>query len=132
MRRLLRWAGVNCAAVLLTVVNVSACTDDSGGSEGACPLSAPYCGGEFPLNTQDTTEYGPAWTNVITQFLPCYGPYALCYYADCTSITDTTVECPCESLFGLNFVESSSIMNLPVYEETLYFPMNLIRITGAQ
>ena len=120
MRKLLGAGAVTYAALLLTTINASGCTDATRVIPiDECPLSAPYCGGEFPLNTQDTTQYGPAWTNVITQFLPCYGPYALCYYADCTSSTDTTVECPCESLFGLNFVEASSIMNLPVYEETV-------------
>lgn len=85
-----------------------------------CPLAAPYCGGAFPLNTQNTTPYGPPWANVTTQFLPCYGPYALCYYADCTPGIDSTVtECECEPLFGLNFVEISSILNKTVYEETI-------------
>lgn len=85
-----------------------------------CPLAEPYCGGDFPLNTQNTTQYGPPWANVTTQFLPCFGPYALCYYADCTPGIDGTVtECECDSLFGLNFVEVSSILNKYVYQETL-------------
>ncbi len=99
---------------LLILLAVAGCSD-SGTDD--CPLAEPYCGGDFPLNTADTTEYGPAWTNVITTFYPCYGPYALCYYADCTPGSDGTVSnCPCTTWYGLNFVEGSSILNLPVYE----------------
>jgi hypothetical protein len=103
------------APVLILAV-LAGCS--SSGGDG-CPLAEPYCGGDFPLNTQDTTQYGPPWTNVITTFYPCYGPYALCYYADCTPGSDRTVaNCPCTKWYGLNFVDGSSILNLPVYEET--------------
>jgi|MEHZ01.6.fsa_nt_MEHZ011615193.1_3 hypothetical protein len=114
-----------CRNLIITVLLTFAygCSDSDSESidlTGTCPLGAPYCGGDFPLNNQDTTPYGPPWVNVESQFWPCYGPYALCYYADCEPSEDGTVtECPCESLFGLNFVEESSIMNLPVYEETV-------------
>ena len=111
---------LNMVAVLVFVFLFSAGCDSDSSTSVECPLAAPYCGGDFPLNIQDTTEYGPPWANVITQFWPCYGPYALCYYADCTPGVDGTVtDCPCESLFGLNFVEESSILNRAVYEETV-------------
>lgn len=103
---------------LLAMLSLVGC--DTNTRPITCPLAPPYCGGLFPLNNQNTTQYGPPWANVVTQFLPCFGPYALCYYADCTpGLNDTVTECECESLFGLNFVEMSSIMNKPVYEETI-------------
>jgi hypothetical protein len=52
-------------AVLALVLSILAgCSD----SDNGCPLAEPYCGGDFPLNAQNTTQYGPPWTNVITQF----------------------------------------------------------------
>lgn len=103
-------------ALVLVMSILAGCSDSGKG----CPLGEPYCGGDFPLNTQKTTQYGPPWTNVITEFYPCYGPYALCYYADCTPGSDPSLSnCPCTTWYGLNFVEASSILNLPVYEETV-------------
>lgn len=92
-----------------------------------CPLPEPFCGGSFPLNTQFTTQYGPPWANVVTSssdWIYCFGPYALCYYANCTPApgSDGTVaDCPCFEAFGLNFVDINSILNEDVYEETVAF-----------
>jgi len=110
-----RTATVALAVLVLLLGVLAGCSD----SDDGCPLAEPYCGGDFPLNTKNTTKYGPPWTNVVTQFYPCYGPYALCYYADCTPGSDSSVSnCPCTTWYGLNFVEVSSILNLPVYEQT--------------
>lgn len=120
-RRLDLGAGKLRVLALIAIVAFG-CTDDDVEPIEECPLGAPYCGGTFPLNAQNTTQYGPPWVNATSQFWPCFGPYALCYYADCvTDATSTLSECPCDSLFGLNFVEESSILNLPVYEETVKF-----------
>jgi hypothetical protein len=88
-----------------------------------CPLPAPFCGGDFPLNTEMTTEYGPAWADVAltpSDFLPCFGPYALCYYANCPVAEDGRVSaCECFEWFGPNFVLMTSILNAESYQETI-------------
>ncbi|MEO8604013.1 MAG: hypothetical protein ABI629_15665 [bacterium] len=89
----------------------------------ACDLPPPFCGGEFPLNLAMTTDYGPAWADVslsASDFLPCFGPYALCYYANCTVSSDGKVSnCPCYEWFGPNFVLKTSILNADSYQATL-------------
>ncbi len=88
-----------------------------------CDLPPPFCGGEFPLNTEMTTEYGPAWADVSLEpsdFLPCFGPYALCYYANCTVSPDGKVsDCPCYEWFGPNFVVINGILNADSYQRTV-------------
>jgi len=88
-----------------------------------CDLPLPFCGGDFPLNLEATTPYGPAWANVLlapTDFLPCFGPYALCYYANCTVAVDGEVaNCPCYEWFGPNFVDINSILNADSYAATV-------------
>ena len=70
-----------------------------------------------------TTQYGPAWADVSlssSDFLPCFGPYALCYYADCTVSADGTVsDCPCYEWFGPNFVAINAILNADSYQATV-------------
>jgi len=87
-----------------------------------CPFPEPFCGGEFPLNTLQTTDYGPAWADVSTSpgdFVPCFGPYALCYYAECTVSPDGSVsDCPCYEWFGTSYVLTNAILNLDVYNAT--------------
>jgi hypothetical protein len=90
----------------------------------SCPLPAPFvCGGEFPLNTTMTTAYGPAWADVIVEpinFLPCFGPYALCYYANCPVGPDgKTSACSCFEWFGPNFVLVNGILNQDVWDQTM-------------
>lgn len=88
-----------------------------------CDLPPPFCGGSFPLNLEMTTPYGPAWANVSTSssdFLPCFGPYALCYYADCEVAPDGKVaKCPCYEWFGPNFVDINAILNADSYNATI-------------
>jgi len=88
-----------------------------------CDLPPPFCGGDFPLNTAMTTQYGPAWADVSlssSDFLPCFGPYALCYYANCTVSADGTVsDCPCYEWFGPNFVAINAILNADSYQATV-------------
>jgi hypothetical protein len=88
-----------------------------------CDLPPPFCGGDFPLNTEMTTIYGPAWADVslgANDFLPCFGPYALCYYANCTVSTDgKTSSCPCYEWFGPNFVLINAILNADSYQATV-------------
>src|SRR5262245_48540953 len=79
---------ISCFLLLLSILlGVAACSDDDGGNgaptpmpaatatptNAPCPLPPPFCGGDFPLNTDLTTPYGPAWANVVlapTNFLP--------------------------------------------------------------
>lgn len=88
-----------------------------------CDLPPPFCGGDFPLNTVMTTDYGPAWADVALtpqDFLPCFGPYALCYYANCEVAPDGKVSnCPCYEWFGPNYVLVNAILNLDSWEETV-------------
>ncbi len=88
-----------------------------------CDLPPPFCGGEFPLNTAMTTPFGPAWADVsfsASDFLPCFGPYALCYYANCTVAPDGKVSnCPCYEWFGPNFVAINAILNADSYQATV-------------
>ena len=113
-------------ACLVVLAAVTGCGDNDGvppPTPAACPLPLPFCGGDFPLNTAMTTPYGPAWANVITapsDFLPCFGPYALCYYANCTVSADGKVSaCPCYEWFGPNFVVINSILNADSYRATV-------------
>jgi hypothetical protein len=70
-----------------------------------------------------TTQYGPAWADVSlssSDFLPCFGPYALCYYANCTVSADGKVsDCPCFEWFGPNFVVINAILNADSYQATV-------------
>ncbi len=95
-------------------------------SNSNCPLPYPFCFGSFPLNTQQTTAYGPAWADVTTStsdWITCFGPYALCFYADCTvtDSSDPVANCPCYETFGTNFVDINAILNDDVYNETKAF-----------
>lgn len=87
-----------------------------------CPLPFPFCGTDFPLNTVMTTEYGPAWADIFLSadnYLPCFGPYALCYYANCTVDAYGNASCPCYEWFGPNFVDINAILNLDSYQATV-------------
>ena len=130
---------VRSIAVGLALLGVAACGGDDGNqatptqmttatpaptatpTPPPCPLPPPFCGGDFPLNTEQTTPYGPAWANVLlhpTDFLPCFGPYVLCYYANCTVGLDGASACPCFEWFGTNFVDINGILNLDSYLAT--------------
>ena len=102
---------------------VAACSDRSASS--SCPLPAPFCGTDFPLNTAQTTPYGPPWADVRygeNQWAACFGPYALCYYANCTPNADGTVaDCPCFDWYGTSYVLIDSILNADDYQATRTF-----------
>jgi len=95
-----------------------------GCSSADCPLGPPFCGSDFPLNTQMTTQYGPPWVDVVAapdQWITCYGPYALCYYADCVVNPDsggTVADCPCFEWFGTNHILLNSILNADLFQQT--------------
>lgn len=97
------------------------------GSNALPILPPPFTGGSFPLNTQDTTAYGPAWADVSTgasDWATCFGPYALCYYANCTVSTSskgTVADCSCFEMYGTNYVDINAILNNDVYNETKAF-----------
>ncbi len=101
----------------------------TGCNSSSCPLAFPFCG-SFPLNTQQTTSYGPPWADVTTSssdWITCFGPYALCYYANCTPefySSGTVASCPCYEWFGTNFVDINAILNNDVYNETKAFCAN--------
>lgn len=111
--------------MLLIVVGLLGVACGSGTSSVLLP--PPFTGGSFPLNTQDTTTYGPAWADVTTSksdWATCFGPYALCYYANCTVASTsrgTVADCPCYSTFGTNYVDINAILNNDVYNETKTF-----------
>jgi len=130
--------GLRSLASLLTLLAVGGCDDGDHRSQGTptatvspapsvtptpvpCDLAPPFCGGDFPLNTIMTTPYGPAWANVVlgnTGFVPCFGPYALCYYADCTVEPGGVSTCPCFEWYGTNYVDINGILNLDSYLAT--------------
>jgi hypothetical protein len=111
--------GDDCDPVTPTPTGVPSPTP----TPGACPLPAPFCGGDFPLNTEQPTEYGPAWADVALEpsdFVPCFGPYALCYYADCAVAPDGRVsDCPCYEWFGTSYVLTTAILNADLYQATI-------------
>lgn len=90
-----------------------------------CPLAAPFCGSDFPLNTTATTSYGPAWADVVlspNDFYPCFGRYALCYYSNCTvnaGSNGTVSDCPCFDWFGPSYVMINGNLNLDSYQQTV-------------
>jgi len=124
-----KWRLFTALLFALLALQVGACGNNngSGGSSSDCPLPFPFCGGSFPLNTQQTTQYGPPWANVVlttSDWIPCFGPYALCFYAECeySEGSDGTVaNCPCFEAFGMNFVDINAILNEDVYNETVAF-----------
>ena len=92
----------------------------------------------FPFNDTMTTDFGPAFADVILEpvnFLPCEGgPIALCYYSGpetdatglglelpCVQTLDgTTANCECfEVSYGKYFVDINAILNLDVYNDTI-------------
>lgn len=87
-----------------------------------CPLPEPFCGGDFPLNTEMPTQYGPAWADVSLGsdgFFPCFGHYALCFYANCTVGPNGASACPCFDWYGTSYVEVNGILNLDSYLATV-------------
>lgn len=85
---------------------------------------------DFPFNDTMTTDFGPAFADILlepTNFLPCVGgPYALCYYSG--PETETCVvapgggfaNCKCfEIPYGLYFVDINAILNLNIYIDTI-------------
>lgn len=114
--------------LLLVSLVGGACNRSNSNSSSDCPLPFPFCGGSFPLNTQQTTAYGLPWADVTTSssdWITCFGPYALCYYANCTpDPSGLTADCPCYSTFGTNFVDINAILNNDVYNETKAFCTN--------
>ena len=130
---------IRYAMIALVALVLAGCSDDDDNRPAAtptatsaptatptpvpCDLPPPFCGGTFPLNTVMTTEYGPAWADVSlssSDFLPCFGPYALCYYANCEVSDDGKVgACPCYEWFGPNFVAINAILNLDVWQATV-------------
>lgn len=109
--------------ILLIALSLTGCSG-SDQSSSACPLPEPFCGDSFELNLQQTTDYGPAWADIVTSsedWITCFGPYALCYYANCTpspGSDGTVAECSCFEAFGINFVDINAILNDDVYTET--------------
>jgi len=112
------------AIFLTSFLLLSATSCDSGPSPALPP---PFTGGSFPLNTQMTTAYGPAWADVTTStsdWITCFGPYALCYYANCTEKPNSygmIANCSCYETFGTNYVDINAILNNDVYNETKTF-----------
>lgn len=120
----IRSMGRGLSVAILVMAVASCSSDDGGGGAQTCDLPEPFCGGDFPLNTLQTTPYGPAWADVRTgpdDWAACFGPYALCYYANCTASPDGVAECPCYDWFGTNYVLLSAILNLDAYNETQSF-----------
>jgi hypothetical protein len=113
---------LRAALLALSLVLAASCSDTTISS---CPLPEPFCGTDFPLNTEETTPYGPPWANVTfgdNEWAACFGPYALCYYANCQpSEEGSTADCPCYDWFGTSYVQISSILNLDAYQATLSF-----------
>ncbi len=107
----------------LTYSGIIACSN----ADSDCPLPPPFCGGDFVLNTEMTTPYGPAWADISAPpsgWATCYGPYALCYYAQCEPSAEngnTVADCPCYEWFGTNHVLINAILSLDLYQETLAF-----------
>lgn len=126
-RKTLQKRGFFFSIILFTILSlqIGGCLNGT-----ICPLPKPFCGGEFPLNTQNTTPYGPPWANVTTSssdWITCFGPYALCFYAQCTPVpgsAESISACPCFETFGVNFVDINAILNNDVYNETKIFCTN--------
>jgi len=123
------WRGIWLRVLFLVIVGsgIVSCDGDSDAPTSdnyPCSLPEPFCGGSFPLNTEPTTPYGPAWADVSlgsNGWATCFGPYALCYYANCTPNADGTADCPCYDTYGTNFVLINAILNLDAYQETKSF-----------
>eukprot|EP00658_Telonema_sp_P-2_P072848 TRINITY_DN61939_c0_g1_i1.p1 TRINITY_DN61939_c0_g1~~TRINITY_DN61939_c0_g1_i1.p1 ORF type:complete len:609 (-),score=128.71 TRINITY_DN61939_c0_g1_i1:356-2080(-) len=89
----------------------------------------PGSWGEFYLNRQNTTVYGPAWSDVIVSygadFVTCHGEYALCFYSNCTATQEAAwapgvsmAECPCDKHDGLYMVMINAILDESEWRST--------------
>jgi len=85
---------------------------------------------DFPFNNTMTTDFGPAFADIILQpsnFLPCEGgPIALCYYSGpqpqtCVLRPEGDIaDCECfEIPYGVYFVDINAILNLNIYMDTI-------------
>lgn len=94
-------------------------------------LLAPFVAKAFELNVQNTTPWGPAWADAIlsevADFVPCRGPYALCFYALCQERQQTgdwvqgtfrTVDCPCSNHDGIYMVMINGILDKGLWQAT--------------
>jgi len=84
----------------------------------------------FPFNDTMTTDFGPAFADIILEpsnFLPCKGgPYALCYYSGPEPETCVVTpgggfaNCECfEISYGTYYVDIHAILNLDIYIDTI-------------
>ncbi len=121
------------ATIALFVANCGGSGSGGSGSTGIVhfvPNSHAYWSN--PANW--TTDYGPAYANIIltsTNFVPCRGgPYALCYYSgpssgpedlSCTlTANGKYANCNCFAIpYGVYFVDINAILNHSIYEQTI-------------
>jgi hypothetical protein len=132
-----------CFLIAMALLAVS-CGGNSGGDDSGAQAQssakAPFV--HFVPNSHAfwsdpanwTTEYGPAYANILLQgsnFLPCRGgPFALCYYSgpssgsedlSCTLTPDGDyANCQCFDIpYGVYFVDINGILNHSVYQNTI-------------
>lgn len=132
-KRLIKWLGwILFAALLLAAQNATA--GDSSSKSTDCGFSGlfpdHFCDTRFIPNVFWTTQYGPAYADILLQkenFLACKGgPFALCYYSGPEPVACIPTEdgrfanCRCyEIAYGPYYVDINSILNLNVYLETV-------------
>jgi hypothetical protein len=119
-------------------VLIALCVSGSPNRADAADAQASKKGKPFRLNTLPTTEYGPAWADIVlspTNFLACKGAsIALCYYSGpeapaapgaapmpCDVAADGAANCTCFKIPNGQpyYVDINAILNLDVYLDTV-------------
>ncbi len=126
--------------LIVAVLFAASCGGDNSGNKAGSPETASFV--HFLPNSHAfwskpenwTTEYGPAYANILlapSNFVPCRGgPYALCYYSgpnsgpqdlSCTLTPDGEyANCLCYDIpYGVYFVDINAILNYSVYQDTI-------------
>ena len=114
-----------CCALILPAISFSA------GKDAPFDLSKFTTDPNFKLNILPTTQYGPAWADILVKasnFLQCNNTaIALCYYSGagtttpCVSDGKGLANCTCYEIAAGRpyFVDINAILNLEVYEKTV-------------
>jgi len=132
-KRLANWIALVVFVLLVSLahaVNANSSELAPGGCSSSELFPDHFCNPRFIPNVFWTTQYGPAFANIVLQgenFLPCKGgPFALCYYSGPEPLSCNPTEngrfanCKCyEIAYGQYYVDINAILNLNVYLETI-------------
>jgi len=124
MKATLALSFVTCAMLWA----VTAVSQDAGGVPRGTSPFVPNSQSFWDFSKNWTTNYGPAYRDTVlrgSNFLPCTGQFALCFHSGpeplpCKMTKDGGfANCTCTVQDGINYVLITSILNHPVYLDTI-------------